>query len=168
MIQLSDQTTPVGDVRIAIRDEDLVGLVFIEAWPLLDRHLGRWFGDEEIREGYGPRGMAMAGRLEAYLAGELDALRGIPLDTAGTDFQRRVWTGIQDIPAGVALTYAELAVAVESPNAARAVGAACGANPIELVIPCHRAVRADGDLSDYPGGKERKQWLLAHERQYAR
>ena len=168
MIQLSDQTTPVGDIRIAIRGEELVGLVFMEAWPLLARHLARWFGDEEVREGYGPREMAMAGRLEAYLAGELDALRGIPLETVGTDFQRRVWAAVQHVPAGEALTYTELAMTVEAPNAVRAVGTACGANPIELVIPCHRVVRSDGAIGDYPGGRQRKEWLLDHERRHAR
>src|SRR5207253_9364936 len=106
-------------------------------------------------------------QLEAYLAGELDALQGVPLDIRGTSFQRRVWAAIQAVPAGRTHPYAELARAAESPSAVRAAGTACGANPIGLVIPCHRIVRADGELGNYGSGIERKRWLLAHERRYA-
>jgi methylated-DNA-[protein]-cysteine S-methyltransferase len=164
-IELSEQRTPVGEVRIAMRAEQLVGLAFVEAWPRIEHYLSRWFAGDDVRGARVPR--ELAGRLDAYLAGQLEALDGLSLETKGTAFQRRVWTAIREVPAGEVLTYAELAVAVGSPNAARAVGAACGANPLELVIPCHRAVRADGDLSDYPGGEERKRWLLAHERRHA-
>jgi len=162
MIELSHKQTPVGEVRIAIRDEQLVGLAFLDGWPRIERHLSRWFPNEEILAA--SRQTEVARRIDAYMVGELDGLDGIRPDTGGTDFQRRVWTAIRDVPAGQVLAYAKLALAVGAPNAVRAAGTACGANPIGLVIPCHRIVRADGDLGNYGGGIERKEWLLAHER----
>ncbi len=162
MIELSHKQTPIGEVRIAIRDEQLVGLAFLDGWPRIERHLSRWFPNEEILAA--SRQTEVARRIDAYMVGELDALDGIRPDTGGTDFQRRVWTAIRDVPAGQVLAYAKLALAAGAPNAVRAAGTASGANPIGLVIPCHRIVRADGDLGNYGGGIERKEWLLAHER----
>ncbi len=88
----------------------------------------------------------------------------LPLDIGGTAFQRRVWTVLRAIPAGTTVTYAAVARAIGQPAAARAVAAACAANPIAVAIPCHRVVRADGDLAGYRWGVARKQWLLASER----
>jgi len=166
MIELSEKRTPVGDLRIAIRGEKLVGLAFLDGWRRIERHLSRWFTNEEIRAASGQTEAVR--RLDAYMIGELAALDDIRLDTAGTSFQRRVWTAIQDVPPGQVLSYAELAFAAGVGNAVRAAGTACGANAIGLVIPCHRIVRADGDLGNYGGGIERKEWLLAHERRYSR
>jgi O-6-methylguanine DNA methyltransferase len=165
MIELSEKGTPVGEVRIATSGEKLLGMCFLDGWPRIKRHLSRWFPDEELRTASSPDDVTR--RLDAYFAGELDALAGISLATAGTGFQRRVWAAIKDVPAGQTLTYAELALAADVPNAVRAAGTACGANPVGLVIPCHRIVRADGDLGNYGGGTERKEWLLAHERRHA-
>jgi methylated-DNA-[protein]-cysteine S-methyltransferase len=100
--------------------------------------------------------------LEEYFAGravEFD----IPLSLAGTDFQRRVWTALREIPHGETISYGELARRVGTPGAARAVGLANGRNPIAIVIPCHRVIGADGRLTGYGGGLERKAWLLRHE-----
>lgn len=165
MIELSGKRTPIGDVRIATSGEKLVGMAFLDGWPRIERHLSRWFPDE-VRAGSGQT--EIAHRLDAYMVGELAALDGIRLDTAGTDFQRRVWSAIQDVPPGQALSYADLALAAGAPSAARAAGTACGANAIGVVIPCHRIVRADGGLGNYGGGIERKEWLLAHERRHSR
>ena len=166
MIELSEQSTLLGDVRIAMRGAGLAGLAFLDGWSRVERHLSRWFPGEGACAADRPHDVAR--RLDAYLLGEVDALDGIPLDAWGTEFQRRIWTAIQGVPAGQVLTYTELAQAAGAPNAVRAAGTACGANPIWLVIPCHRILRADGDLGDYGGGPERKEWLLAHERQHAR
>jgi methylated-DNA-[protein]-cysteine S-methyltransferase len=166
MIELSQQRTPVGEVRIATRGETLVGLAFLDGWPRIERHLSRRFPNDEVHAADGAHEVAR--HLDAYMAGKVDALDGIHLDTGGTDFQRCVWTAIRGVPAGEVLAYAELALAAGAPNAVRAAGTACGANPIWLVVPCHRIVRADGDLGDYGGGIERKEWLLAHERRHAR
>ncbi len=87
----------------------------------------------------------------------------LPLDLRGTPFQRRVWEALRAIPAGRVLTYAELAGQIGEPGAARAVAAACAANPVALAIPCHRVVRSDGSLAGYRWGVERKRALLRKE-----
>jgi AraC family transcriptional regulator, regulatory protein of adaptative response / methylated-DNA-[protein]-cysteine methyltransferase len=87
----------------------------------------------------------------------------LPLDIRGTAFQERVWQALRAIPPGKTATYAEIARAVGRPKAARAVAQACAANPLAIAIPCHRVVRADGDLSGYRWGVERKRELIARE-----
>lgn len=89
----------------------------------------------------------------------------LPLDVRGTVFQRRVWLALQAIPAGTTASYAEIACAIGAPTSARAVAAACAANPVAVAIPCHRVVRADGGLSGYRWGIDRKRALLDRERQ---
>jgi methylated-DNA-[protein]-cysteine S-methyltransferase len=101
--------------------------------------------------------------LRRYVDGTLDAIDAIPVDTGGTDFQRAVWEALRGIPAGTTLSYGALAAKIGCPRAVRAVGHANGANPISVVIPCHRLIGADGTLTGYGGGLERKRWLLAHE-----
>jgi methylated-DNA-[protein]-cysteine S-methyltransferase len=95
--------------------------------------------------------------------GKLDAIDTIPVDTGGTDFQRTVWQALRGIPAGTTLSYGALAAKIGCPRSVRAVGHANGANPISVVIPCHRLIGADGTLTGYGGGLGRKRWLLAHE-----
>ncbi|MDQ3227384.1 MAG: methylated-DNA--[protein]-cysteine S-methyltransferase, partial [Chloroflexota bacterium] len=87
----------------------------------------------------------------------------LPLDAPGTPFQRQVWNALQAIPAGERRTYGEVAASLGKPDAARAVASACAANPVAIVIPCHRVVRADGETGGYRWGAERKQALLALE-----
>lgn len=101
--------------------------------------------------------------LEAYFEGDFALLGSIPCATAGTDFQRAVWTALRDIPAGQTLSYGALAAKLGCPKAVRAVGLANGANPIGVVVPCHRVIGSNGSLTGYGGGLERKRWLLAHE-----
>lgn len=101
--------------------------------------------------------------LEAYFAGDLRALDGLDARTGGSVFQRSVWAALRRIPAGRTRTYGDLASSLGKPKAARAVGLANGANPISVIVPCHRLVGADGSLTGYGGGIERKRWLLAHE-----
>lgn len=103
-------------------------------------------------------------RLAAYFSGDLSALDPVPVAPEGPDFQRRVWAALQEIPPGRTCSYGELARRLGlGAGAARAVGAACGANPIGVIIPCHRVVGADGSLTGYAGGLHRKRWLLRHE-----
>jgi methylated-DNA-[protein]-cysteine S-methyltransferase len=105
-----------------------------------------------------------AGRaLRDYFAGELDAITRLPTATNGTPFQRTVWDALRGIPAGETVTYHALALQIGRPTAARAVGLANGANPIGVVVPCHRVIGASGALTGYGGGLHRKRWLLAHE-----
>lgn len=87
----------------------------------------------------------------------------LELDARGTDFQQRVWRALREIPAGETTTYAELARRIGAPNAVRAVAGACAANPLAIIVPCHRVVRSDGSLSGYRWGAERKRELLRRE-----
>jgi methylated-DNA-[protein]-cysteine S-methyltransferase len=105
--------------------------------------------------------------LEAYFEGELAALDPILTQTRGTDFQRQVWSALRDIPVGTTVSYGQLAARIGRPAAVRAVGAANGANPIPVIVPCHRVIGADAALTGFGGGLERKRWLLAHERTYS-
>ena len=97
-----------------------------------------------------------------YLAGELIAIR-LPYRAAGTPFQQAVWEQLRAVPYGTTATYGQIAARVGRPGAARAVGGACGANPVPLIIPCHRAVAADGSLGGFTSGVWRKRLLIAIE-----
>lgn len=101
--------------------------------------------------------------LEGYFAGELAAIDALPVATGGTDFQREVWAALRSIPAGETRSYGDLATQIGRPQAVRAVGLANGANPVGVVVPCHRVIGKDGSLTGYGGGLERKRWLLNHE-----
>jgi AraC family transcriptional regulator of adaptative response/methylated-DNA-[protein]-cysteine methyltransferase len=92
----------------------------------------------------------------------------LPLDLVGTAFQQRVWRALREVPAGQTTTYAAIAARIGSPAAVRAVGTACGQNPVAVVVPCHRAVRGDGQLGGYRWGVERKRALLEREERRAR
>jgi O-6-methylguanine DNA methyltransferase len=102
--------------------------------------------------------------MDQYFAGSLTALEGIVCQTNGSPFQRRVWQALRAIPPGTTTTYGAIARSCDMPNASRAVGLANGANPIAIVVPCHRVIGASGALTGYAGGLHRKQWLLDHER----
>lgn len=101
--------------------------------------------------------------LTGYFTGDLDRLKEIRWDIAGTPFQRKVWKALPRIPPGTTLSYGVLAAKLGIPNAVRAVGHANGANPLSVVVPCHRLIGANGSLVKYGGGLERKRWLLEHE-----
>lgn len=92
---------------------------------------------------------------------------GVALEMEGTDFQKRVWNELRRIPFAETISYAELAKRVGSANGFRAVGSANGANPIAIVVPCHRVINTNGDIGGYGGGQWRKRWLLEHERRVA-
>ena len=124
---------------------------------LLARHYGRF----DLVDGSAPP--AITGALDRYFAGDLTALDKLPVATGGTEFQRLVWAALRTIPAGATSGYGALAARIGKPGAARAVGLANGLNPIGIVVPCHRVIGANGTLTGYAGGVQRKQWLLEHE-----
>lgn len=101
--------------------------------------------------------------VEAYFGGELSAIDSLPTKTAGTAFQREVWSALRAIPIGETTTYGRLAAKLGRAKAMRAVGMANGANPIGIIVPCHRVIGANAALTGYGGGIERKRWLLRHE-----
>lgn len=126
---------------------------------LLRLHYGA--GSVDLRAGRAPDPVRTA--LLAYFAGELTAIDALPVATGGTAFQREVWSALRDIPAGETRSYSALATALGRPAAVRAVGLANGANPIGVVVPCHRVVGKNAALTGYAGGLSRKRWLLDHE-----
>lgn len=144
--------TPLGPVHVAARGEALAALAWDGAhWPRVRDRLDAPLVD-------GPPPPAVAAALEAYFAGQRGALDALPVDPAGTPYERRVWALLRAIPAGRTLSYAELAARAGS--SPRAVGGANARNPVSLVVPCHRVVGADGALTGYAGGVERKRRLL--------
>ena len=126
----------------------------------LGPELGRRFAGV-IKEHPDPAGAVSA--LRGYFAGDLHALDALTVDPMGTPFQLRVWAALRSVPAGRTASYRDIANAIGAPTATRAVGAANGANPIAIVVPCHRIIGAGGSLVGYGGGLERKRWLLEHE-----
>ncbi|MET7245793.1 methylated-DNA--[protein]-cysteine S-methyltransferase [Methylobacterium sp. EM32] len=106
---------------------------------------------------------ALRDPIEAYFAGDLAAIDRLGVRHNGTAFQREVWAALRTIPAGTTLSYGALAQRLGRTKAVRAVGLANGANPVGLVVPCHRVIGANASLTGYGGGLHRKQWLLAHE-----
>ena len=154
-------STPIGTIRAATRDRVLCALAFVDRWTRVAAHLERRFGAVELRPATDPGGVATA--LRRYFDGATGALETLAVDTGGTAFQQRVWRALGDIPYGTTIAYGELARRIGEPAAVRAVGAANGANPISIVLPCHRVIGASGDLTGYGGGLARKRWLLAHE-----
>ena len=106
-------------------------------------------------------------RLEAYFCGALERF-DLKLDPIGTDFQRTVWKALLQIPFGETRAYGDIARAIRQPKSARAVGLANNLNPIAIVVPCHRVIGADGSLTGYGGGIQRKRWLLQHEAKFVK
>ena len=160
-LDVTEFRSPIGRMILAARDDRLCALEFAARWPARRRALERRFGTIVLRRAVDPAGAVTA--LREYFAGVLQAIGRLPIDPGGTAFQRRVWTALGRIPPGRTLSYRELAEAIGASAAVRAVGAANGANPIALVVPCHRVIGADGSLTGYAGGLRRKRWLLAHE-----
>lgn len=104
--------------------------------------------------------------MHRYFEGDLKAIDTLPVATGGTVFQRLVWAALRDIPCGETISYGQLATRIQRPRAVRAVGLANGANPVSVVVPCHRVIGSNRSLTGYGGGLPRKQWLLDHERKW--
>lgn len=160
---LDRQPTPIGDMLLVV---DAAGALRALDWhdyePRMRLLLRRQYVAEPgLVPGRAPA--AIRDRLDAYFGGELAALDAIPVAVGGTGFQREVWAALRGIPAGTTLSYGALARRIGRAAAVRAVGAANGANPIGVVVPCHRVIGTDGALTGYGGGIARKRWLLRHE-----
>jgi methylated-DNA-[protein]-cysteine S-methyltransferase len=161
---LIDRTaTPIGGL-IVVADED--GVLCAIDWTDHEDRLHRLLrlhhpGGYELRPSADPGGLTRA--MDAYFAGELSVIDRLPVRTGGTPFQRAVWAALRGIPCGGTISYRELAALAGRPAAVRAAGHANGANPISIVVPCHRVIGSGGALTGYGGGVDRKRWLLAHE-----
>jgi O-6-methylguanine DNA methyltransferase len=161
--------TPVGEMLALASGDGLCALEFTapaRRLSRLDARLRRWFPPHEIADGDAPALARTRDWLDAYFSGANPDLGDLPLDLRGADFETRVWTQLRRIPPGETTSYGAIARAVGSPAASRAVGAANGANPIAIVVPCHRVIGASGLLVGYGGGLDRKTWLLEHERRW--
>jgi methylated-DNA-[protein]-cysteine S-methyltransferase len=152
----------MGPIRLVAGSEGLVALSWNDRLADVRRHLARHLGDVDIAEVDGLPNFTAA--IVAYFDGDIAALSDLAVRPPGTAFQRSVWAALRTIPAGSTWSYAALARAVGRPRAYRAVAQANGANPIPLVIPCHRVIAADGGLGGFSAGLHRKRFLLAHER----
>lgn len=152
--------SPVGELAAYTHEGKLCALSFVSGRYDPLAVLRARLGPVQTREG---DPLDVKGRFRDYFRGQLDALDGIPVDMGGTPFQRRVWEALRTIPVGTTVSYLEMARRVGAPDAVRAVGAANGANPVAIVLPCHRVIGSNGRLVGYGGGLDRKRWLLAHE-----
>ena len=153
--------SPIGTLQITTRGETLCGLEFADRMP---RAAGKPAVTAIVRRKARHQSPPVVfQRLRDYFAGDLTALDAIEVEPQGTEFERKVWRALLRVRPGTTVTYGELAIRAGYPGAARAVGGACGSNPIAVVIPCHRVVGANGSLTGYGGGMERKRWLLDHE-----
>jgi methylated-DNA-[protein]-cysteine S-methyltransferase len=170
-MQLSRTTiaTPLGDMLALASHEGLCALEFIgPATPMtrLDARLRRWFPPHEIADGETDVLAHTRTWLDAYFAGASAAAVDLPIDMHGAGFERRVWQALLQIPPGRTTSYGAIAKTLGSAGASRAVGAANGANPISIIVPCHRVIGSSGSLTGYGGGLDRKAWLLDHERRW--
>ncbi|MDX1442156.1 MAG: methylated-DNA--[protein]-cysteine S-methyltransferase [Gammaproteobacteria bacterium] len=143
--------TPIGRLQVESDGESIIALHFNGAL------------DDSQRDDSMSLLATAAMQLQQYFSGERNSF-DLPLLASGSEFQKRVWTALQEIPFGETRSYKQLAEAIGDPAASRAVGSANGANPIPVIIPCHRVIAADGSLGGYSGGLEIKQRLLEIER----
>jgi AraC family transcriptional regulator of adaptative response/methylated-DNA-[protein]-cysteine methyltransferase len=150
----------LGTVLVAATDKGVCSVKLGDDPARLKALLAEEFSAAQIVEG---DLKDLKAKILAFVEGE-GSLARLPLDIRGTVFQRRVWDELRRIPRGETRTYRQIARAIGAPAAVRAVGSACGANPVALVVPCHRAVRTDGGLGGYAWGLKRKKRLLALEK----
>jgi len=157
-------STPIGPMRIVADEAGHLRVAFFtESEADVLRYLRRNYGEHgfTLEPAQNPYGITQA--LARYFEGDLSAIDDLTVRAVGTEFQREVWRALRRIPCGTTTSYGKLAQQIGRPEAVRAVGLANGANPIAVVVPCHRVIGSNGSLTGYGGGIERKRWLLRHE-----
>lgn len=160
-VYLDRLDSPLGPLLLAHAGGQLCMLDFDEYQQRFQTLLMRRFGNVLMEEK--AIDAALRDALLAYLAGALEALDDIPVHAVGTSFQQLVWQTLRKIPPGETWTYSQLAHFIGRPGSQRAVGLANSQNPVAIVVPCHRVIGSNGELTGYAGGMERKRWLLLHE-----
>ena len=173
--------TPLGDMVAMSSNEGLCALEFIgpdrldrvdesvtRSLTRLERRLARWFPPHDVRNGRTAVIERAHDWLQRYFEGAGTDIGDLPLDMRGAAFERRVWKALLAIPPGETTSYGTIAKALGSAGASRAVGLANGANPIAIIVPCHRVIGSSGSLTGYGGGLRRKKWLIDHERRWRR
>ena len=160
--------SPIGEMLLVTDNQGMVrALDFTNHIVRLRLELSERFSDIELHEAVETEAVKMiSGKLDRYFKGDFTALDDIAVAADGSDFQRLVWAALRKIPAGKTTTYGELARALghTDPRTAKDVGAAIGANPIAVIVPCHRVIGKDGMLKGYAWGLQRKHHLLIHEK----
>ncbi|WP_424947605.1 methylated-DNA--[protein]-cysteine S-methyltransferase [Candidatus Spongiihabitans sp.] len=153
--------SPIGEILMIADGEQLCLLDFADNDERVERLLRRRYGNFEMT----PKAnvLNMQSRMDRYFGGDWAAFDGLPMAADGTVFQQRVWDSLKTIPVGEAISYRQLASAINQPKAVRAVASANANNQIAIIIPCHRVIGKDGSLRGYAGGADRKAWLLNHE-----
>jgi len=161
--------TPLGPLTLALTSQDaLCGVAFEHRRESMWEFIQRRFESSSLAaEATKRRGTAAGEAIQRYFGGEIDALDGIKVDGGGSEFQRSVWAALRLVRGGMTASYSELARGIGKPTGFRAVATANAINPVAIVIPCHRIIHADGSISGYGGGVERKRWLLHHEAENA-
>ena len=162
---LSKMTSPLGDFLVVTDSQQVVrGLDFADHKARLHRGLREHHDSVELTEIPAPAEIAQS--FARYFSGDLRALEMLRIEAAGSGLQRRVWAELRQIPAGSTTSYGKLAkkLGFDDPRAAIDIGVAIGANPIGIVVPCHRVIAGSGDLKGYAWGLHRKRWLLEHEK----
>ena len=160
MILIDTIDSPIGPLTAAERGGRVCLLHFGPDGPAIDKMFEQWHPGEPKNR---TPAEGIRGVLTRYFGGEVGALDTVPVELNGTPFQKTVWQALRRIPGGTTISYAELARRIGDPAAVRAVGAANGANPVAVIVPCHRVIGSNGKLTGYGGGLDRKQWLLEHE-----
>jgi methylated-DNA-[protein]-cysteine S-methyltransferase len=163
--QLENVKSPVGKILLMHDGKALVALDFDDHEDRMRRLADRYLKDTSFVRTKTVSPFAEA--LNAYFDGDVTAIDKVKTHGLGTEFQAKCWTALRKIPAGETRSYGQQAVMIGSPKAMRAVGLANGANPIGIVVPCHRVIGANGTLTGYGGGLPRKEWLLKHEAKWA-
>ena len=163
--QLENVESPIGNILLMHDGEALAALDFVDHEDRMRKLAARYLDDLEMVRTHkvSPFGKA----LKAYFNGDIEAIDELKTHALGTEFQAKCWAALRRIPAGETRSYAQQATMIGNPKAMRAVGLANGANPIGIVVPCHRVVGANGSLTGYGGGLPRKEWLLKHEAEWA-
>lgn len=161
-IRWSTATSPLGPMLVAATKRGLCSVLFVESDGEAESELKKRFAKATLQRD--DAGLGEAVRVVLSQMTESPTAASLPFDVRATSFQHRVWEALREIPRGETRTYAQIAQSIGAPKAVRAVGSACGANPLALIVPCHRAVGASGRLTGYRWGLERKQRLLEIER----
>jgi len=151
--------TPIGDLIIAQDGKTVVICEFADHDSRVARQLGRYYGGAHVKNG--PCDAQIVAQFTAYFGGDSEALQYLNTAPEGTAYEKQVWAYLKTIPAGNTTSYG--AMAKQLASSPRAVGRANGRNPVALIHPCHRVIGADGSLTGYAGGLNRKEWLLQHE-----
>jgi AraC family transcriptional regulator of adaptative response/methylated-DNA-[protein]-cysteine methyltransferase len=152
----------LGVVLVGVTELGVCAVLLGDEAAGLKEDLAGRFPGRRIRPGDEPGSLVR--RVVACVDGETVGTDGLAIDLKGTDFQKSVWNALREIPPGATVTYATIASRIGRPSSVRAVARACGANPLAVLVPCHRVLRADGGISGYRWGVERKRTLLDRER----